>query len=116
MSRRRSRSAPGARRSGTRRPRSCRKAAAKGTTVADLKAQGATALDDAALNALIVGKSTWVRNNVTGDVFSIIWTASGQRLITNINGAIPQPSEIGDVLHGGLTGAAPPTRSRTARS
>ena len=53
--------------------------ASKGTTVADLKSQGATALDDAALNDLIVGKSTWVRNNVTGEVFSIAWTEAGQR-------------------------------------
>jgi hypothetical protein len=77
----------------------------KGTTVADLKAQGATALDDAALTELVVGKSSWVRNNVTGEVFRITWTESGQRLISNVNGAIPQPSEVGDVLHGGLTGS-----------
>jgi len=82
-----------------------RTAAAKGTTVADLKTQGAVALDNAALTDMIVGKSSWVRNNVTGDVFSITWTTSGQRLISNINGTIPKPSEIGDVLHGGLTGA-----------
>jgi hypothetical protein len=79
--------------------------AEKGTTVADLKAQGATALDDAALTEMIVGKTSWIRNNVTGDVFAITWTASGQRLISNVNGAIPKPSEIGDVLHGGLTGS-----------
>ncbi|MBB4167457.1 hypothetical protein FHX09_001288 [Rhizobium sp. BK538] len=82
-----------------------RAAAEKGTTVADLKQQGATALDTAALTDLIVGKSSWVRNNVTGEVFSITWTTSGQRLVGNINGSIPKPSEIGDVLHGGLTGS-----------
>ena len=81
-----------------------RTTAAKGTTVADLKAQGAIALDTAALTDFIVGKSTWVRNNVTGEVFSIAWTTSGQRLIGNVNGAIPQPSQVGDVFHGGLTG------------
>src|SRR5690606_34345877 len=42
-----------------------RKAARPGTTVADLQRQGATALDDAALKALIVGKSTWLQNTVT---------------------------------------------------
>ena len=93
-----------------------RTAAAKGTTVADLKAQGATALDNAALTDLIVGKSTWVRNNVTGEVFNIQWSPSGQRLIANVNGVIPKPSEVGDVFHGGLTGQALPTRSRMARS
>jgi hypothetical protein len=82
-----------------------RAAAQKGTTVADLKQQGAVLLDNAALTDLIVGKSSWVRNNVTGEVFSITWTASGQRLIGNMNGAIPQPSQVGDVFHGGLTGA-----------
>ncbi|WP_426127693.1 hypothetical protein [Pararhizobium sp. PWRC1-1] len=76
-----------------------------GTTVADLKQKGATALDNTALTELIVGKSSWVRNNVTGEVFSIAWTTSGQRLISNSNGAIPQPSEVGDILHGGMMGA-----------
>jgi hypothetical protein len=81
-----------------------RASANKGTTVADLKQQGATALDTKALTDLIVGKSSWVRNNVTGEVFNIAWTTSGQRLVGNVNGSIPKPSEIGDVLHGGLTG------------
>ncbi|MDQ0561519.1 hypothetical protein QO004_003313 [Rhizobium mesoamericanum] len=81
-----------------------RAAADKGTTVADLKQQGATALDTKALTDLVVGKSSWVRNNVTGEVFNIAWTTSGQRLVGNVNGSIPKPSEIGDVLHGGLTG------------
>uniref|UniRef100_UPI003F27A276 DUF3604 domain-containing protein n=1 Tax=Rhizobium sp. F40D2 TaxID=3453141 RepID=UPI003F27A276 len=81
-----------------------RAAAAKGTTVADLKQQGATTLDTKALTDLVVGKSSWVRNNVTGEVFNIAWTTSGQRLVGNVNGSIPKPSEIGDVLHGGLTG------------
>ncbi|UVD60356.1 DUF3604 domain-containing protein (plasmid) [Rhizobium sp. Pop5] len=81
-----------------------RAAADKGTTVADLKQQGATALDTKALTDLVVGKSSWVRNNVTGEVFNIAWTTSGQRLVNNVNGSIPKPSEIGDVLHGGLTG------------
>ncbi|WSH69851.1 DUF3604 domain-containing protein (plasmid) [Rhizobium ruizarguesonis] len=81
-----------------------RAAADKGMTVADLKQQGATALDNGALTDLVVGKSSWVRNNVTGEVFSIAWTASGQRLVSNVNGSVPKPSEVGDVFHGGLTG------------
>ncbi|MGO6907523.1 DUF3604 domain-containing protein, partial [Rhizobium ruizarguesonis] len=81
-----------------------RAAADKGMTVADLKQQGATALDNGALTDLVVGKSSWVRNNVTGEVFSIVWTASGQRLVGNVNGSVPKPSEVGDVFHGGLTG------------
>jgi len=78
--------------------------AVKGTTIADLQGQGATALDDAALNDLIVGKTTWVRNTVTGDIFNIAWTTTGQRLIGNVNGEIPKPSEVGDVFHGGSLG------------
>ena len=81
------------------------RSAETGTTVADLEKQGATTLDEAALKELIVGKTTWVRNNVTNDVFSVAWTETGQRLIGNINGSIPQPSEVGDVLHGGLIGS-----------
>lgn len=81
-----------------------RLAAAKGTTVADLTQKGATVLDEADLTKLIVGQSTWVKNSVTGDVFSIAWSQSGQRLIGNLNGTLPQPSDVGDVLHGGLTG------------
>ena len=45
-----------------------------------------------------------MKNSVTGEVFSITWTQSGRRLINNVNGAVPQPSEVGDVLHGGLLG------------
>jgi hypothetical protein len=45
-----------------------------------------------------------VKNTVTDEVFSISWTQSGQRLINNLNGGLPQPSEVGDVLHGGLLG------------
>ena len=37
-----------------------RKSASIGMTVADLKAKGATALGDAQLKALIVGKAYWV--------------------------------------------------------
>ncbi len=44
-----------------------RKAAPAGMTVADLQKKGATALGDAQLKALIVGKAFWFRNNVTGE-------------------------------------------------
>jgi hypothetical protein len=81
-----------------------RQAAKPGRTVADLKQQGAVALGEAELTDLIVGKSTWLRNTVTGEIFQIVWSKSGQRLISNINGKVPQPSEVGDVLHGGALG------------
>src|SRR6266542_1880047 len=55
-----------------------RKSAKAGITVADLKKQGAVALTDAQLKALIVEKSTWLTNNVTGDKYMIIYSALGK--------------------------------------
>ena len=49
-----------------------------GTTVADLKKQGAVALNDAQLKALIVEKSLWLENTVTGDKYQIVYGASGK--------------------------------------
>jgi hypothetical protein len=46
-------------------------------TVDDLKKQGAVALTDAQLKALIVEKSPWLQNNVTGTKFKITYGASG---------------------------------------
>jgi hypothetical protein len=83
-----------------------RQASKPGTTVASLQQQGATALSDPQIKELIVGKSTWVRNNPTGSVFQIIWSENGQRLITNLDGATPSPSQVGDVFHGGVVGTS----------
>jgi hypothetical protein len=55
-----------------------RKNAKPGTTVADLKKKGAVALDDAQLKTLIVDKSTWLENTVTGDKYMIIYGALGK--------------------------------------
>ncbi len=46
--------------------------------MADLKKKGAVALNDAQLKALIVEKSTWLQNNVTGDKYQIVYGASGK--------------------------------------
>ncbi|MEB2346569.1 MAG: DUF3604 domain-containing protein [Deltaproteobacteria bacterium] len=74
-----------------------RKTAKPGTTVADLQKQGATPLDDAALKALVVGKSTWLQNAVTGGRFLANWNVDGQRNLKYANPRVPQPSEVGDV-------------------
>jgi len=58
-----------------------RKDAPKGVTVADLKGKGATALDDAQLKDLIVGKTLDIRNTVTGQRFEIVYGADGKRVI-----------------------------------
>ncbi len=81
-----------------------RKAAKPGLTVAALQKQGATALDDAALAGLIVGKSTWLQNNVTGGKFLAAWNKDGQRQVKYVNAKIPQPSEVGDVARDGYLG------------
>jgi hypothetical protein len=60
-----------------------RKSAKPGTTVADLKKKGAVALDDAQLKALIVEKSVWLQNTVTGDKYMIIYGATGAGGATN---------------------------------
>jgi len=54
------------------------KAAKRGTTIAELKKKGAAALNDAQLRALIVEKSVWLENTVTGDKYMIIYGALGK--------------------------------------
>jgi hypothetical protein len=54
-----------------------RKGAKPGMTVAELKKQGAVALNDAQLRALVVAKSTWLQNNVTGDKYQMVHGDSG---------------------------------------
>ncbi len=46
--------------------------------MADLKKKGAVALSDAQLRALIVEKSVWLENRVTGDRYQIVYGASGK--------------------------------------
>jgi hypothetical protein len=55
-----------------------RKAAPRGTTVADLTKRGAVALNDARLRELIVEKSVWLQNTVTGEKLMIIYGALGK--------------------------------------
>jgi hypothetical protein len=81
-----------------------RTASQPGTTVADLKEQGAVALDDAQLKELVVGKFTWVRNTVTGGVFKVQWSNTGQMLVMNVDARVPQPSEVGDVARDSYLG------------
>jgi hypothetical protein len=55
-----------------------RKSAPRGTTVADLKKQGAVALNDAQIAGLIEQKSIWLQNNVTGEKTLILYGALGK--------------------------------------
>ena len=70
-----------------------RKAAKPGTTVADLKKQGAVALNDAQLKALIVDKSLWLENMVTSDKYQLVYSASGK----SATGKTAIPAEPGYV-------------------
>jgi hypothetical protein len=70
-----------------------RKSAKTGTTVADLKRKGAVALNEAQVKALIVDKSPWLQNNITGDKYQVVYSASGK----SASGKPATPSEPGYV-------------------
>ena len=77
-------------------------------TVTDLKAKGATALGDAQLKALIVGKAYWVRNNVTGEQFSVSYTPDGDMNVWHIGTGATIPSYVGNPMRNGYQGATTP--------
>ena len=85
-----------------------RKSAQAGTTVADLKKKGATALSDADLKTLIVGKGHWLRNNVTGEQFWQSFTAEGQTNLFRIGTDATMPSGFGNVERDGYQGTTRP--------
>ena len=85
-----------------------RKNAPAGMTVADLKAKGATALGDAQLKALIVGKAFWVRNNATGEQFSVAYTTEGNSNVWHIGEYATIPSYVGNPLRNGYEGVTTP--------
>jgi Protein of unknown function (DUF3604) len=110
-----------------------KKRANAGPTVDDLQKQGAVALNDAELKALIVDKSPWLQNNVTGAKVKITYSASGianstqtltpidPRYVTSkfaqnqgqtqINHAgrdVVQPSALGDVAERSYLGTTSP--------
>ncbi len=70
------------------------KIAKAGLTVDDLKKQGAVALNDAELKALIVDKSPWLQNNVTGTKFKITYSASGTANATNAGADRPGVRDV----------------------
>jgi hypothetical protein len=89
--------------------------APRGVTVADLRQRGAAPLDDMQLRQLVVGKTLTVRNTVTDQRFEISYGVDGRRLILNINGNLPEPGEIGDVLHSGELGSPSQYEIRNGR-
>ena len=78
-----------------------RKAVKPGVTIADLKNQGAVALSDAQLKDLIVGKTLNVTNTVTGQRFEILFSTTGHRLVTAVDGKPADMREMAELSHGG---------------
>jgi hypothetical protein len=48
----------------------------------------------AQLQSLIVGKTLWVRNTVTGDQFKVVYTKAGQSIVFHIGRSMNLPSEV----------------------
>ena len=92
-----------------------RKNAPAGMKVADLKAKGAASLGDAQLKALIVGKAFWVRNNVTGEQFSVSYTPDGDTNAWHIGTSSTLQSYVGNPVRNGYREPLLPTRSREAK-
>ncbi len=74
-----------------------RKSAKPGVTVADLTGKGATALTDDQLKAMLVGKSIWWRNTVTGELFEARYDSDGNAAILHVGRNATLPSEFGNV-------------------
>jgi len=83
-----------------------RKTAKPGLTVAELKGKGATQLNQQQVEALIVGKAKWYRNNVTGEHFKVSYRKEGQHTVYHVGKSVHQPSEVGDVARNGYEGAS----------
>ena len=82
-----------------------RKGAPAGMTVTDLNTKGATAMNDAQLKALIVGKAFWMRNNVTGEQFSQNFTVDGNTIVFRVGFDADTPSAFGKLAQDGYEGA-----------
>ena len=85
-----------------------RKNAPAGMTVTELNKKGVSALNDAQLKALIIGKAFWLQNNVTGEQFSQNFTAEGQTIIFRVGANAAVPSGFGNVAGDGYKGLTSP--------
>jgi hypothetical protein len=85
-----------------------RQAVPRGMKVAELTQKGAQVLDDAQLKDLLVGKSVWVRNNVTGAEFKVRYNTNGQSITLHVGANLIQPSETGLVAQRAYEGTTQP--------
>ncbi|HSP96293.1 MAG TPA: DUF3604 domain-containing protein [Candidatus Dormibacteraeota bacterium] len=74
-----------------------RKNAPAGTTVADLTAKGAVALTDDEAKALLVGKSVWWLNTITGQPIKVRYESDGNAAVLHVGRNATLPSELGDL-------------------
>jgi hypothetical protein len=74
-----------------------RKSAKPGLTVADLTGKGAMALTDDQLKTLLVGKSAWWRNTVTGEPFKVRYDSDGNAAVLHVGRNATLPSESGNL-------------------
>jgi hypothetical protein len=81
-----------------------RNTAPPAATVASLKQKGAVALTDAQLRALIVGKSIWMQNTVTGGMFQAVFQEDGRYIVYNVGKSALLPSVTGNVVQNGYLG------------
>jgi hypothetical protein len=85
-----------------------RNVASQGLTVAALMQKGGTALDDAQLKKLLVGKAIWMRNSVTGEPFKVSYTPDGQTVVWNVGRRATMPSATGNVAQDAYLGVTTP--------
>ena len=85
-----------------------RSKASKGQTVADLVQNGAFELSEAQLRDLIVGKSVYLQNNVTGGKFRTVWQTNGLYQVRNVDPRVLQPSDVGDIVRADYEGISQP--------
>jgi hypothetical protein len=77
-----------------------------GLTVAKLLKGGATALGDDELKKLVVGKTLKVRNTVTDQTLDVLFGLDGQRVITELNGGLPNAGDLLQVMHASVSGSS----------
>ncbi|MGZ6078565.1 MAG: DUF3604 domain-containing protein, partial [Myxococcaceae bacterium] len=83
-----------------------RKNTPAGTKVDDLQKKGATALTDAQLKGLLVGKRVWLRNNVSGEQFAVSFTTEGQTNVWHVGANASTPSKVGNPVRSGYEGTS----------
>jgi len=85
-----------------------KKSASPGLTVADLTGNGAKALTDDQLTALLVGKAMWFKNTVTGESFKMFFDTDGSSLIIHVGERAEVPAAAGKLVMDGYQTLATP--------